>query len=147
MSYHREELESLIFKYTSLPRSFFVAFALYCVKDARHLLGGLSTSKALDFVQLWLDGKATGEEVKVSPDWPDKDYETFRYLDCNAVYTTYGYAVYGASRAALNAAYDVSTEGYIIDDQILKYKAEFVRMLKALSKVERLIYNIDEKDL
>lgn len=151
------KLEALLSKYSHLPKSFFITFGLHCVYSVKHLFKHEDSIKFLDITQLWLDGKATDEEVKavyrdyctdfhiIGADRYNADYAAYNILYAAAIaYGDYTTVVHTATlRASRPTSYTILEKHSIL----LKYQAEFVRMLKSLSKVEKLIYNIDEKDL
>lgn len=129
-------------RYRKMPRHFFVTFALYCANDIRPVSKQESSSiKLLDITQLWLEGKATDEEVEaeIGPAW---DSDSAAYYAACTVNSEYSAAVLAssaaehASRAAPNSLV-----------KLIQYKNEFMRMLRALSKVEKLIYEISDNEV
>ncbi len=97
-----------------LPHKMQVRFALKCANDVRHILKDERSTKALDIIALWLEDKATTEEVRVA------------YTAANAA----SYADAAAAAAAANAATITKKD----------YKLELIEMINNLNKLEKALY-------
>jgi multidrug efflux pump subunit AcrA (membrane-fusion protein) len=91
------ELERYIKSFPKLPRKFFVRYALYCAKDAKHLIDNPYSLKALEVTQLWLEDKATDQEVMDAAD--------AAYAAVDAANAARRASRTAATQAAVSAAY------------------------------------------
>ena len=98
-----DEISKILQSY-NLPNKFLVKFALYCANDVRHLLKDPESIKALEVTELWLEGKATIEEVTDAA-----DNAVYAKAAANAAAYTASYATADAANAA---AYAINAAAY-----------------------------------
>jgi hypothetical protein len=140
-----DKLKKHIKSFPKLPRKFFVRFALYCANDVKHLMNKESL-RVLEVMQLWLEGKATEQEVKDAADFSYtniKDtaaYTAAFYAADAAAYAAYAafYAAYAAD-AAFYAAYHSSYAANKDEQKFQQYYNKFNEMLNELSEIEKVI--------
>ena len=94
---------------SKLPHTLQVYFALFCAKQVAHLVKPkhkVVVDKAIETVELWLDGKATVEECRAAAITAYIATAT-AYATATATATAYAaaYAAYAAAYAAYAAAY------------------------------------------
>jgi hypothetical protein len=148
---YEKEIERLLYK---LPHRLQVTYALDCAESVFHLVEDKDKEvvrKALDTTALWLIDKASSDEVYAA----HSAYSTASAAD--AAY----YAVYAASNAdaAYYAAYYAAVYAYYAACSasaataassrkgIKHYYEELLGMIKRLTELDKLIYDLNDKEL
>ena len=133
-----KEIEILLKK---LPHKLQVKFALSCAESVFHLVKDEDkpgVRKSLDTTALWLVDKASADEV----------YAYAAYIvSASAAYSAV-YAADAAYYAATSAAYlAVDAAAKAKDKDLKHYYEELVRMIKDLTELDKLIYDINDLKL
>jgi hypothetical protein len=136
MNYH-EEIKRLL---KPLSHRLKVRFACECALDVKHLMPAESAA-SLEVVESWLKGQASQAEVEAAVD-------AANYAAYYAAYTTTyamraAYAAYSAATtSAAYAAYAAYSAANNKEEKMREYHGNLVRMIKNLSELEKIIYNI-----
>ena len=139
MKNYGKEIEILLKK---LPHKLQVKYALSCAESVFHLVKDEykpGVRKSLDTTALWLVDKVSADEV----------YAAY-IVSASAAYTAYSSAI-SAAYAADAAYYAATSAAYLAVDAAAKakdkdlkhYYEELVRMIKDLTDLDKLIYDID----
>lgn len=148
----KESLQSIIDSplYRQLPRKFFAAYVLSCAEHLRPHLKNNESIKALDTVQSWIDNKVTKDEVFKISEECYKAYKESKTILSEADFVASHIAEvfsynYQSSRTGVYncVSYIINISGspFSVDQA---YVNKFLEMIKALSKVEKFLYNIPE---
>ena len=141
-TYPYDEIKSLLLK---LPHKLQVSFALYCAKDVYPLVreeDRVVVKACINTVELWLKGKATAEECVAVTNIAYTAHAAAYAINTayTASYATYAayaayYSAYAAAKVAANTIIDS-------DKAAEKYLAHLNKMIKDLTPIERVLYNI-----
>lgn len=126
-------LEDTIIKHSQLPRRFFVEFALSCDNDTRGVLHPLAI-RALDITQMWLEGKATDDEVRNAYD--NTSYSPTLSIYC-IILPHYARRCYACVLKAINI---LNPSNPKVKEQ--EYAQRFLDKVNNLTKVEKVLYGI-----
>ena len=129
-----KKIEELIYK---TPKPIYVAFAIHCARD---VLVTIKDEKlysdcynALAVVEAFNQGLTTQVEVEAA------------YAAINAAYSAASSAANSAAHAANSAAYAACVASNAAnDDKIKQYYGVLCGMLRNLTKLERIIFNVEE---
>ena len=134
-------IEEILNQYPNLPHKFLVRFALYCANDVRHLITYKLSIQALDTVQLWLDDKATKEDLIRAK---DNAFYPAVYFAAYAAFCGDSPASYAASCAAsaANAANAASKteDASFFNKKLDEYLTKLLEMIEDLDPIEKMLY-------
>ena len=151
---YEKEIEILLKK---LPHKLQVKYALYCAESVFHLVKDEDkpvVRKSLDTAALWLVDKASADEVYAASSAISPAYAAS--VAISAVYaataataaTAASYAA--ASASAISAAYAaraaVSASTKDKNNASKHYYKELIRMIKDLTELDKLIYDLTDKE-
>ena len=156
-----KQIKSLLPK---LPYKLQVSFALYCAKDVFHLVRDKDKDRVktcIDTVELWLKGKATAKECQAAADasyasayaadhaihYTAHSAANAIYYTANAINTAYtaSYAAYAAYYSAYAAAKVAANTIIDSDKAAEKYLAHLNKMIKDLTPIEKVLFNMELK--
>lgn len=134
-----QQIESLL---QQLPHKLQVRFAYLCCMDIKDKIKDKASLKALALTKAWLDGEAvTKEELKAAANSAANSahYATYAAYNTAAYYANT--AVY-ASNAAYYAADAYPNPKTKLNEHLLMLKT----MIKDMTELEKILYNINDKD-
>ena len=143
MKNYGKEIKILLNK---LPHKLQVKYALYCAESVFHLVKDEDkpgVRKSLDTTALWLVDKASADEVYASANYTACAYYAAAYATASAaaatVYAASATSAYFYAATSASAASAAKAKG----KDLKHYYEELVRMIKDLTDLDKLIYDID----
>ena len=139
---YEKEIKRLL---EGLPHKLQVKYALSCAESVFHLIKDEDkpvVRKSLDTAALWLVDKASADEVYAASSAISPAYAAAAATAYSAAYS----AVYAADAAYYAAYYAadlaVDAAAKAKDKDLKHYYEELVRMIKDLTELDKLIYDI-----
>lgn len=133
----RYPIEFILDRYPNLPTSFKIRFILSCCYEVAPLLNDSNFDKAVDMVNLYMQGKADAEMVKTDLNYADISNENLRYLKLFSFFVRLEARFFNDNYLCDRFVMEISE---ILNKPKDCYPNKLVDMLNELTDLEKVLY-------